>query len=318
MNLRKLGRSGLPVSELCLGTMNFGWTIDRPTALQVLDAYREAGGSFIQAVSVCPGYAALTESMTAPEEWIGYWMRARKIPRQEVVLASRITLNPARTSISSLTNAIRHCCEDSLRRLGSGYLDLLLLDWTKPPLPTDPVLQAFDMLIAAGFVRQVAAANFPVWRVMEAIARANARNRSRYESLQVDLSVHTPPAVTEDLFDLCNEYRLGLLATTGRFHVDAGAQYTERAPARESSTPFAEDLSPAARAVAWSLSHPQVSSVVICAGSLREIQDLCQAASLISRGWSSEDAQASCSLHANSGCTQTATAAIGSSQIPTH
>ena len=293
MKKRKLGRTGLPVSELCFGTMNFGWTIDRETAFTLLDTYRSAGGAFFQAVHICPGLSFLPGTFKAPEEWIGEWLRTRSVPRKEIVLSTRLTLfGPKRPERRSLADAIRRCCETSLRRLGAPYLDLLVCEWSKDLLPIDEALRVFDTLIEAGLVRHVGIANIPLWRMMEAIARSAVRNRRRFEALQTEYSVLSRPAAREETQDFCDSHNLGLLVTSAlgsgpvhlrRKHDDsvysAGEDTRKRVLRKLSAILTKYEASLELAALAWVLSHRHVSSVVISANSSKQLAELVHVAS---------------------------------------
>ena len=293
MKKRQLGRTGLPVSELCFGAMNFGWTVDRETAFTLLDAYRSAGGGFFQAVHICPGLSFLRETLKAPEEWIGEWLRARSVPRNEIVLSTRLTLFGAgRPERRSLADDIRGCCETSLRRLGVPYLDLLVCQWSRYLLPIDESLRVFDTLIEAGLVRHVGIANVPLWRMMEAIARSAVRNRRRFEALQTEYSVHSQPTAREETQDFCQSQNLGLLVTSAlgsgpvhlrRRHDDSiwsvGEGARERVLRKSGAIPRENEPSLEQAALAWVLSHPHVSSVVISTNSFNQLDELVHAAS---------------------------------------
>src|SRR4051812_42220727 len=87
---RTLGRTGLKVSELCLGTMNFGWQTDEQKSFAILDAYFASGGNFIQAMGHCPAHAITAASTTFSEEVVGRWWDSRAILRSQLVLATRL------------------------------------------------------------------------------------------------------------------------------------------------------------------------------------------------------------------------------------
>src|SRR5699024_6052674 len=116
MNKRNLGRSGISVSELCFGTMNFGWKIDRENAFALLDRYHAAGGSFFQAIHVSADLPLLPITFRAPEEWVGEWFRERSIPREELTLSSRLSLHEKGKQRESLGEKLRSACESSLER----------------------------------------------------------------------------------------------------------------------------------------------------------------------------------------------------------
>src|SRR5690349_6646122 len=113
---RTLGRTGLKVSELCLGTMNFGWRTDERKSFAILDSYREAGGNFIQATAHCPAATLGAASTTFSEDVVGRWWQSRAIPRHELVLATRLSIGRPPAGVP-VVKFVRDCVRESLRRL---------------------------------------------------------------------------------------------------------------------------------------------------------------------------------------------------------
>ncbi len=208
---RTMGRTGLKVSELCLGTMNFGWKTDEHKSFAILDAYREAGGNFIHATGHCPVPVISAASTVFSEEVVGRWWQSRAIPRHQLVLATRLNVGcpPAGISVGQF---VQDCCRASLRRLKTNYLDILVFEWSEALLPCRKTLELFDALVRDGLVRYVGAANFPTWRIADAIARAYLGNHCRMETLQSDYSLMTRARFEPEAMTLCGEQRLGFLA----------------------------------------------------------------------------------------------------------
>ena len=141
MNYRRLGRTGLKVSELCLGTMQFGWTADEPTAFAVMDAFCEAGGNFIDTADVYSRWAPGNPGGVS-EEIIGRWMKARGNRRQIVVATKargRMWDGPNGEGLSR-AHLIR-ACEDSLRRLDTDTIDLYQTHFFDAETPIDETLR---------------------------------------------------------------------------------------------------------------------------------------------------------------------------------
>jgi aryl-alcohol dehydrogenase-like predicted oxidoreductase len=158
MQYRRLGVSGLKVSELCLGTMTFGHSTDLEEATRIVDAALAAGVNFIDTAD---GYSG-----GASEEMLG---RALADRRGEVVLASKV-FNPMGKgpNDSGLSRAhIMRAVEDSLRRLGTDWLDLYYLHHVDVETPLEEMLRALDDLVRQGKVRYPAVSNFEAWRLME-------------------------------------------------------------------------------------------------------------------------------------------------------
>ena len=293
INKRILGRTRISVSELCLGTMNFGWTVDREAAFTLLDAYRDSGGCFLQSINICPKLTVLPQAMKAPEEWVGDWLRSRAVPRDHVVLSTRLNFAANKDSgLTGMDGVIRKCCEASLQRIGVSYLDLLVCEWTRNLIPIDDTLMAFNHLIEAGLLRHVAIANAPLWRLMEANCRSFVRNTQRFEALQTNYSVLKTPTVREETRDFCQSYRIGLLATStlGRRPINHRRRNKPGVPTanQECENHTLKSLRKAAilqgatdeqAALVWVLSHQHVSSVIISPGTTKQLSELIDAGS---------------------------------------
>ncbi|MBN1121246.1 MAG: aldo/keto reductase [Anaerolineae bacterium] len=187
METRRLGQSGLMVSELSLGTMIFGEQSERSTppgeAKNILSRYVEAGGNFIDTANV---YAD-----GRSEEIIGEWLADQK--RDELIIATKV-----RFSRGSDPNAeglsryhIMREVENSLRRLNTDVIDLYYAHMWDDQTPIEETLRAFDDLIAAGKVRYIGLSNFKAWQVMAAQAAADAHGYARFVAAQYQYSLVT-------------------------------------------------------------------------------------------------------------------------------
>ena len=165
MEYRRLGRTGLKVSELCLGTMQWGWTADETTAFAVMDAFVEAGGNFIDTADVYSRWAPGNPGGVS-EEIIGRWMQERG-NRRQIVLATKVRgrmwdgANGEGLSRQHIMAAV----EDSLRRLQTDTIDLYQTHWFDADTPIDETMRALDDLVRQGKVRYLGASNIPAWRL---------------------------------------------------------------------------------------------------------------------------------------------------------
>jgi aryl-alcohol dehydrogenase-like predicted oxidoreductase len=159
MNYRRLGRTGLKVSELCLGTMQWGWTATEEQGFQVMDAFVEAGGNFLDTADVYSRWAEGNPGGVS-EQIIGRWMKARG-NRQKVVVATkargRMWDGPNGEGLSRAH--LIQACEDSLRRLNTDHIDLYQTHWVDEETPIDETLRALDDLVRAGKVRYIGCSN---------------------------------------------------------------------------------------------------------------------------------------------------------------
>jgi aryl-alcohol dehydrogenase-like predicted oxidoreductase len=203
MEIRKLGRSGLRVSALCLGGNTFGWTTEQKTSEAVLDAYVEAGGNFIDTADVyarwAPGNAG-GESETA----LGTWMKARA-NRSAVVIATKVMapMGPGPNDTGLSRQHVMEAVEASLRRLGTDYIDLYQAHWDDRETPLEETLRAFDDLVRQGKVRYIGASNYVAWRLTRALWESDKRGTVRYESLQPKYNLVFRDEYERELEPLC-------------------------------------------------------------------------------------------------------------------
>ena len=169
MDYRHLGRTGLRVSPLCLGTMNFGPETDEATSHQVMDAALDAGINFFDTANV---YGA-----RETEEIIGRWFAQGGDRREKVVLATKVYGGrdpwPNTSRLSALH--IRQACDDSLRRLQTDHIDLYQMHHVDRDTPWDEVWQAMELLVAQGKVLYVGSSNFAGWHLVQANEAAKRR-----------------------------------------------------------------------------------------------------------------------------------------------
>jgi len=181
---RPLGRTGIRVPSLCLGTMTFGGQSDEPTSFAILDRAFAAGVDFFDTADVYPlGGGVPTSGRT--EEIIGKWLFERGV-RDRVFLATK-----CRGKVGDGTNDVglsrfhvQRAVEASLRRLRTDVIDLYQTHFFDPFTPIDETLRALDDLVRAGKVRYVGCSNYPLYRLAEAASAARALGLTRYETLQ--------------------------------------------------------------------------------------------------------------------------------------
>lgn len=206
MNYVLLGRSGLRVSELCLGTMTFGddwgWGADEATSRQMFDAFVEQGGNFLDTAN---GYTNGTS-----EELIGRFVGAE---RDRFVIATKYTANMHPSDPNGGGNhrkSLVHSVEGSLRRLDTDYLDLLWVHMWDFTTPVEEVMRALDDLVRSGKVLYVGISDAPAWIVSEANVMADLRGWSRFVGLQIEYSL-VERAPERDLLPMAEARELAVL-----------------------------------------------------------------------------------------------------------
>lgn len=295
MEYRNLGTSGLKVSELALGTMQWGWTTDEENAFAVMDAYVEAGGNFIDTADVYSRWAEGNPGGVS-EAIIGRWLKARG-NRHDIVLATKVRGRmwdgPNGEGLSRLH--IMRAVEDSLRRLQTDYIDLYQSHSFDEDTPIDETMRAFDDLVRAGKVRYVGCSNYPAWRLVEALWTSDSLGLVSYVSLQPVYNAVRRREFEQDLADVVEGYGLGVIPysplaggfLTGKYRRGGELPESRRAEAvqrryfREENFTLLDRMEDIGRAhdktlpqvaLAWLLSNPLVTAPIIGANTVEQLQ----------------------------------------------
>ncbi len=304
MEYRNLGRTGLKVSELCMGTMQFGWTASEETAFQVLDTAYHAGLNFLDTADIYSGWAPGNPGGVA-EEIIGRWMKQSGIPRDQVVISTKVRGRMGEgPNAEGLSRAhILSAAEDSLRRLGTGYIDLYQAHWYDESTPIEETLSAMDDLVRQGKVRYTGCSNYPAWRLAEALWAARHFGLARYDSLQPHYNLVHREEFERELAEVCRAYGLGVLPysplaggfLTGKYRKGEALPESARAGGSQryfnnSNWVLLDEMKAVGQekggcsisqvALAWLLSDPLITSPIIGPRSLEQLQDNLGAAGL--------------------------------------
>jgi len=204
LRYRCLGRTGLLVSELCLGTVAFGWEGSEETSRAIIDRFLEAGGNFIDTAD-CYG-----ENPGASEETIG---RALKGRRQKIVLATKgfFRTGPAANDVGLSRVHIMQAVEASLKRLQTDYIDLYYAHCWDNRTPLEETLSVLDNLVRSGKVCYLGASNFAAWQLMKALGVSDRYGWQRFACLQPLYSL-VARDIERELLPLCSEEGLGVIA----------------------------------------------------------------------------------------------------------
>lgn len=295
MNYRRLGRTGLKVSELCLGTMQWGWTADEATSFAVMDAFIEGGGNFLDTADV---YSRWVEGNAGgvSEEIIGRWMKARG-NRQDIVLATkargRMWEGPNGEGLSRAH--LMRAVDDSLRRLQTDYIDLYQTHSDDPETPFDETLRAMDDMVRAGKVRYIGASNIKAWRLCGALWTSEKHSLVRYDSLQPHYNMANRAEFERELMPLCKDQGIGVIPysplaagfLTGKYQRGADVQgarvegiknryFNDRGwgiLTRLQEVARGRNLTPTQAALAWLLSQAVITSPIIGANSIEQLRE---------------------------------------------
>jgi len=297
MDYRYLGQTDLRVSELCLGTMQFGWTADEATSYDILDAAYEAGINFIDTADIYSRWATGNPGGVA-ETIIGKWMKKNNIPRQQVIIATKVRGKMgAGPNDEGLSRAhIFQAIEDSLKRLQTDCIDLYQAHWYDEHTPIEETIATLDDLIHQGKVRYIGCSNYPTWRMMQALWVSDRHNLARYDVLQPHYHLAHRAEFERELADVCRIYKLGVIPysplaggfltgkyrpglESGKSERTGGAQryFTDRNWAVldriEAMGKEKGGCTPSQIALAWLLSDPLITSPIIGPRSLDQLRD---------------------------------------------
>lgn len=294
METRKLGRTGLKVSAICLGSMQFGWTADEDLAHQILSAAWEAGVNFIDTADIYSKWAVGNPGGVA-ERIIGDWMKKAQIPREQIVIATKVRgrlgegVNDEGLSRAHILNAI----EGSLKRLQIDYIDLYQTHHVDFDTPIEETLLAMDTLVQQGKVRYIGCSNYPAWRLMQALWASDRLEITRFDCLQPHYNLVDRAEFERELAEVCQVYGVGVIPysplaggfltgkysrgkTTADSQRNSSRYFTERNwklldTLREIGVQINASVSQVA--LAWILAQPVVTSPIIGPRTIEQLED---------------------------------------------
>lgn len=208
MQYRQLGRSGMRVSSLCLGTMNFGPRTSEADAFEILNRATGAGINFIDTADQYGGHLG----MGTTESLLGRWLKEDGTRRHKLVLATKVH-EPMSDDVNDRGLSARHirnACDASLDRLGVDHIDLYQMHHIDRTVPVDEIWLAMDRLIAQGKITYVGSSNFPGWAIAQVSERASVHGRPGLVSEQSLYNLIERRAELEVL-PACREYGLGVI-----------------------------------------------------------------------------------------------------------
>ncbi len=184
MKIKQLGRTGLRVTEVCLGTMTFGNQADEATSFSIMDTAVEHGVTFFDTADVYPLGGSIDVNGET-EAIMGRWFAARG-SREHIVLATKCRgrMGPGLNDEGLSRKHILKACEDSLRRLQTDYIDLYQTHSTDNATPIEETLRALDDLVRSGKVRYIGCSNYPAWELADALWTSEAKVLARFDSVQ--------------------------------------------------------------------------------------------------------------------------------------
>lgn len=285
MDYTYFGKTGIRVSEVCLGTMTFGKEADETTAIAIMERAVEKGINFFDTANIyCKGLT---------EEIVGRWLKPR---RESIVLASKAHF-PTGDGPNQRGSSRRHIhleVDRSLQRLQTDWLDVLYLHHWDEHTDIEQSLDAVTSLIERGKVHYCGVSNFAAWQIMKSIALAEARGfapitvvQPMYNLLKRQVEVEILPLARHEQLAVCPYSPIAAGLLTGKYHrgesgrIKENAMYIERykdtayMQIAGKFVDYAKErgLSPAALANAWVISHPHITSAIVGARTLAQFDE---------------------------------------------
>ena len=223
MKTKRMGRTGLKVSEICLGTMTFGNQADEPTSFAIMDVADAAGVNFFDTADAYPLGGDLNQTGST-EVIVGNWLKARNA-RERVVLATKCRgkMGPLPNDEGLSHKHIIKACEESLRRLQTDYIDLYQFHAPDPETPIEESLRAADDLVRTGKVRYMGASNFPAWQMTQMLWLSDKFNLARIECDQPRYNLLFR-MIEDEIVPTCIAHGIGLIT----YNPLAGGMLTHR------------------------------------------------------------------------------------------
>jgi aryl-alcohol dehydrogenase-like predicted oxidoreductase len=298
---RSLGRTGLKVSEICLGTMTFGYQCDEKLSRAIMDKAAEMGVDFLDTADCYPVPLTL-ETAGRTEEIVGRWLKGK---RGQFVLATKcfFPMGPGPNDRGSSRKHILEAVDASLKRLDTDYIDLYQVHAFDNETTLEETLSALDHLVRAGKVRYVGCSNFRAWELGAALSVSREHRLSRFDSIQLRYNLlHRD--IEAELLPLCQHEGVGVIVFNplaggilsgkhrpgvapedrGRFgdHMGAtGTLYRQRYWQEESleavqgvSTFFSgRGKALATAAISWVLAQPGITAAIVGASRVEQLSD---------------------------------------------
>ncbi len=302
---RKLGKTGLLVSPIALGTMQFGWSADESSSHAILSSYVEAGGNLIDTAD-CYSVWAPNNPGGISEEIIGRWLKATG-NRDRVLVATKVRAamgqdfsegddHPLQREGLSRRWILR-ACEDSLKRLQVDHIDLYQAHYIDPRTPIEETLSAFSDLVRKGYVRYIGCSNFSAWRLMQALWASDKHGYESFISIQPEYSLAAPVRANfeRELARVSSSYGIGVLPysplaggfLTGKYRKNQALPSGVRVEGNkqrmsEHNFNIVEKLveiaqrrgsTPTRVALAWLIAQPFVTAPIIGANNKEQLAD---------------------------------------------
>jgi aryl-alcohol dehydrogenase-like predicted oxidoreductase len=277
--------------------MQFGWTADEETSHSVLSRAVELGCNFIDTADVYSSWASGNKGGES-ETIIGTWLAKNSVSRGDIIIATKVrgSMGSGPNDQGLSRHHILSSVHDSLSRLQTDYIDLYQVHWPDNDTPLDETLGALDDLIRSGLVRYIGCSNYPAWLLTKALWVSDIKQLARFETVQPHYNFIHRSEFERELQDLCLDQEIGVIPysplaggfLTGKYSRDGDLPSSERAKgvrkryfndkgfeALETMEEISRsyDIAISQMAIGWILANPTVSSVIIGANSISQLEE---------------------------------------------
>ena len=292
MNYRNLGRSGLKVSQICLGTNNFGGQISEETSIKIVNKALDCGINVIDTADVYTGGKS--------EEVVGKAVKGR---RDEVVIATKVGFGrlegPNRSGLSR--KHVLSQIEHSLKSLQTEFIDIYYMHRFDPETPLEETLRTFNYLIGLGKVRYIGCSNFTAWQIAKAQEMCETHDLEKLVAVQPPYNL-LQREIEEDIIPYCQQEHLGILTYTPLMGGFLTGKYSKNTPppegsrfkynsrlweraSNESNFSILEQIEKVANdvgipisklAISWILKNPAIITPIVGASTVEQVEENCQ------------------------------------------
>lgn len=297
MEYRRLGQTGLKVSTICLGTMQFGWTADEETSCDILDGAVELGCNFIDTADI---YSSWIDGNNGGESEaiIGRWLSKKSVSRQNLVIATKVRgqMGDGPNDQGLSRQHILKGIDESLQRLQTDYIDLYQVHWPDRETPLEETLRVLDDLVRSGKVIYIGCSNYPAWLLAKSLWISDINGLNRFDSVQPHYNLVHRSEFERELQPLCSDQGIGVIPYSPLAAGFLTGKYQRSGPLPDSARvsgiqkrymndggfTVLEQLKQVAEyrsveltqvAIAWILANPEVDSAIIGANSTEQLRD---------------------------------------------
>lgn len=296
MNYRYLGKTGLKVSPLCMGTMQFGWSADERTAFSILSAAYNDGLNFLDTADIYSKWVKGNPGGVS-EQIVGRWIKQASIPRERLVIATKVRGRmgdgPNDEGLSRIH--IMQAVDQSLMRLQTDYIDLYQTHWPDDNAPIEETLRALDDLVKSGKVRYIGCSNYSAWQVVQSLWVSEKFGLEKFVCIQPHYNLLGRDEFERELRQVCMEYGIGVIPysplaggfLSGKYRKGKRAPHSVRAKGLQHAMTDRnfeliermdvigkkQKASVSQIALAWILSDPSITSPIIGPNTIAQWED---------------------------------------------